>query len=42
MTLYDNGQRLNGVVDIARGVSDTTFDKYMADLSKKWASAIDQ
>ena len=41
VTLYDNGQRLNGVVDIARGVSDTTFDKYMADLSKKWASAIE-
>ena len=41
VTLYDNGQRLNSVIDIARGVSDTTFEKYMANLSKKWASAID-
>lgn len=40
VTLYDNGQRLNGVVDIARGVSSQTFEGYMADLSAKWAGAI--
>ena len=40
VTLYDNGQRLNGVVDIARGVSSQTFEQYMADLSAKWAGAI--
>lgn len=40
ITLYDNGQRLNGVVDIARGVSSTTFEEYMADLAAKWAGAI--
>lgn len=40
VTLYDNGQRLNGVVDIARGVSNQTFEAYMADLSAKWAGAI--
>ena len=40
VTLYDNGQRLNGVVDIARGVSNQTFEQYMADLSAKWAGAI--
>lgn len=40
VTLYDNGQRLNGVVDIARGVSGQTFEEYMADLSAKWAGAI--
>lgn len=40
VTLYDNGQRLNGVVDIARGVSSQTFEGYMADLSAKWAGAV--
>ena len=40
VTLYDNGQRLNGVVDIARGVSNQTFEQYTADLSAKWAGAI--
>ncbi len=40
VTLYDNGQRLNGVVDIARGVSNQTFEAYMADLAAKWAGAI--
>jgi ABC-type glycerol-3-phosphate transport system substrate-binding protein len=40
VTLYDNGQRLNGVVDIARGVSSQTFEEYMADLNAKWAGAI--
>ena len=40
ITLYDNGQRLNGVVDIARGVSTQTFEDYMKDLSAKWAAAI--
>lgn len=40
ITLYDNGQRLNGVVDIARGVSSQTFEEYMADLSAKWAAAV--
>ena len=40
ITLYDNGQRLNGVVDIARGVSTQTFEEYMKDLSAKWAAAI--
>lgn len=40
VTLYDNGQRLNGVVDIARGVSSQAFEGYMADLSAKWAGAI--
>lgn len=40
VTLYDNGQRLNAVVDIARGVSSQTFGEYMAELSAKWAAAI--
>ena len=40
VTLYDNGQRLNGVVDIARGVSNQAFAQYTADLSAKWAGAI--
>ena len=40
ITLYDNGQRLNGVVDIARGVSTQTFEDYMKDLAAKWAAAI--
>ena len=40
ITLYDNGQRLNGVVDIARGVSTQTFEDYMKDLSAKWSAAI--
>lgn len=41
VTLYDNGQRLNGVVDIARGVSSQTFEEYMAELSAKWAAAVE-
>ncbi|MGN1025204.1 MAG: ABC transporter substrate-binding protein [Faecousia sp.] len=40
VTLYDNGQRLNGVVDIARGVSSQTFEDYMASLAGKWAGAV--
>lgn len=40
VTLYDNGQRLNGVVDIARGVSTQTFEEYMAELGAKWAAAV--
>lgn len=40
VTLYDNGQRLNGVVDIARGVSNQTFEEYMAALAEKWAGAV--
>ena len=40
ITLYDNGQRLNGVVDIARGVSSQTFEEYMADLASAWADAV--
>lgn len=42
ITLYDNGQRLAGVVDIARGVSGQTFEDYMADLAAKWASAVEE
>ena len=40
ITLYDNGARLNGVVDIARGASKDTFENYMASLSDKWAAAV--
>lgn len=40
VTLYDNGQRLNGVVDIARGASNDTFENYMASLALKWAGAV--
>lgn len=39
ITLYDNGTRLNGVVDIARGVSSQTFESYMTSLNTAWASA---
>ena len=40
ITLYDNGSRLNCVVDIARGASSQTFDEYMAALAKKWSDAV--
>lgn len=40
ITLYDNGARLGGVVDIARGASTDTFESYMANLSSKWAAAV--
>lgn len=40
ITLYDNGSRLNGVVDIARGASKQTFEEYMASLAKKWSDAV--
>ncbi len=40
ITLYDNGQRLNTVIDIARGVSNQTFEEYMASLAEKWAAAV--
>lgn len=40
ITLYDNGQRMNGVVDIARGVSKQSFDDYMKSLNDKWAKAV--
>lgn len=40
ITLYDNGSRLNGVVDIARGASNQTFKEYMESLAKKWSEAI--
>ena len=40
ITLYDNGSRLNGVVDIARGASSQTFEEYMAALAKKWTEAV--
>ncbi len=39
VTLYDNGARLNGVVDIARGASKDTFENYMAKLNSEWAGA---
>jgi len=32
ITLYDNGARLNAVVDIARGASSQTFEEYMESL----------
>ncbi len=40
ITLYDNGSRMNGVVDIARGASSQTFEEYMAALAKKWSEAV--
>lgn len=40
ITLYDNGSRLNGVVDIARGASSQTFKEYMEALAKKWSDAV--
>ena len=40
ITLYDNGSRLNGVVDIARGASSQTFEEYMKSLAEKWAAAV--
>ena len=40
ITLYDNGSRLNGVVDIARGASNQTFAEYMEALAKKWSDAV--
>lgn len=41
ITLYDNGQRLAEVVNIARGASTQTFEGYMASLSDKWNAAIE-
>ena len=41
ITLYDNGQRLAEVVNIARGASTQTFEDYMASLAVKWQTAID-
>lgn len=41
ITLYDNGQRLAEVVDIARGASSQTFEGFMASLSDKWNAAIE-
>lgn len=40
ITLYDNGARLSVVVDIAKGASSQSFEDYMAQLNKDWASAI--
>ena len=40
ITLYDNGSRLNGVVDIARGASSQTFEEYMNSLAEAWAAAV--
>ncbi len=40
VTLFDNGVRLNGVVDIARGASSETFESYMGSISDKWAAAV--
>ena len=40
VTLYDNGLRLNEVINIARGVSDQSFEDYMASLNASWAGAI--
>lgn len=40
ITLYDNGARLNGVIDIARGASKDTFENYMAALNQKWSAAV--
>lgn len=39
ITLYDNGSRLNAVVDIARGASSQTFEQYMESLNAEWSSA---
>ena len=40
VTLYDNGSRMNGVVDIARGASSQSFDDYMKSISDEWAAAV--
>ncbi len=40
ITLYDNGVRMNRIVDAARGASSETFESIMADLNKLWADAI--
>lgn len=40
ITLYDNGARLNRVVDIARGASSETFESYMESLASEWAGAV--
>jgi ABC-type glycerol-3-phosphate transport system substrate-binding protein len=40
VTLYDNGQRLNHIIDIARGVSNDTFEGYMAELNSQWAEGV--
>lgn len=41
ITLYDNGARLNGVVDIARGASKESFEDYMARLNDNWAEGVE-
>ncbi len=40
ITLFDNGQRLNHVIDIARGVSNDTFEDYMAKLNSEWTMGV--
>lgn len=41
IALYDNGVRMNRVVDAARGASSETFEEIMADLNQRWSDAID-
>jgi raffinose/stachyose/melibiose transport system substrate-binding protein len=40
VTLYDNGVRLNAIIDIARGASNDTFEAYMKRLNDAWAAAV--
>lgn len=40
ITLYDNGARMNEIVNIARGASKQTFEDYMKSLNDKWAKAV--
>ena len=42
ITLYDNGSRMGGVVDIARGASSQTFEEYMQELTDNWAGAVEK
>lgn len=39
ITLYDNGARMNHIIDIVRGASGDTFEGYMASLNKAWSAA---
>lgn len=40
VTLYDNGARLNAVIDIARGASKDTFENNLKTLEDNWAKAV--
>lgn len=42
ITLYDNGSRMNGVVDIARGVSSQSLEDYMKELNDAWAAQVSE